>query len=239
MVSTLASATECSRSGPIGSTSRQSTSSVRRGVVGPTASHSRGTGMVRADGEAMRAATAGTTPGPPSSRSAHLDPTADSDHDRVRTNDRLAHAVVAVVTKRCPRGASRRASDLASVIVRPGCLRARWRRRSLHDEVLAEVRADGGAARGGLIRNVLGGGAVVVLGPAEPGPHLSHVERGVAGRAAVLVLVVVVGARVLIDLQGLLPVEFVVVPPVPVEGDIDGLLDLRGSGARCIRARTG
>ena len=37
---------------------------------------------------------------------------------------------------------------------------------SLHDEVLAKVRADRGASRGGLIGNVLGSGAVVVFGPA-------------------------------------------------------------------------
>ena len=37
---------------------------------------------------------------------------------------------------------------------------------SLHDEVLAEVRADHGASGGGLISSLLGSGAVVVFGPA-------------------------------------------------------------------------
>ena len=86
------------------------------------------------------------------------------------------------------------------------------------------MRADRAGSRRGLISNALGARAVMVLGPAKPVPHQSHVKRGVAGGAPVLVLVVVVDTRVGIDLQRLLPVQFVVVAPVPVDGDIDGLL---------------
>src|SRR5215469_124851 len=107
------------------------------------------------------------------------------------------------------------------------------RQRSLHDEIFPEVRPDKRIGYGLWIAGASLASAICRV--AQPGQEFPYVDWAITCRAPTLVLVVVIGAWIFVNHHRLVPIHLIVVAPIGVELDVDGVLFLGDHAAEALQ----